>query len=81
MQLEQTQAAARLTALENWRQQADIAEVKRDGQLSNMKEKMDQVKADVTDIKGTLTWLNRLIIGGIIMGVIAFALTGGFKPL
>ena len=29
-------------------------------------------------IEGTLTWLVRLIIGGLIMAVLAYALNGGF---
>jgi len=79
VQLEQAQAAARLTVLESWKQQAAVADAHREGQWSNMKQKLDDVSLDVGDIKGTLTWVSRLIIGGIIAALVAFMVKGGFN--
>jgi hypothetical protein len=62
----------RLTALELWKYQSDIADAVRDEQGKNIRE-------DLTSIKGTLSRLNWLMISGIILGVIAFLLRGGFK--
>ncbi len=79
VQLEQAQAAARLTVLESWKQQAAVADAHREGQWLNMKQKLDDVSLDVGDIKGTLTWVSRLIIGGILAAVLAFMVKGGFN--
>ena len=31
------------------------------------------------EIKGTITWLNRTIIGGILMAAVAFLISGGLN--
>lgn len=56
---------ARITAVE--RDQAIFAE-----RITTMVETLK-------DIKGTITWLNRSIIGGILMAIIAFIVKGGFN--
>jgi len=45
----------------------------------NMQDTLGEIKGALSDIKGTITWVTRLIIGGIIMGAVAFALAGGFN--
>ena len=79
VQLEQASAAARLTALEAWRQHLAVSEAHREGQWKLMEKKLDDVSSDVGDIKGTLTWVSRLIIGGIIAAIVAFMVKGGFN--
>ncbi len=44
----------------------------------NMQESLSEIKDGLVEIKGTITWVTRLIIGGLIMGAVAFALSGGF---
>lgn len=38
------------------------------------------IETRLTSIEGTLTWLVRLIIGGILMAFVAFAVSGGIVP-
>ncbi len=45
-----------------------------------MDERFARVELSLQSVNGTLTWINRLIIGGIIMGIIAFMVKGGFAP-
>lgn len=61
----------RMTEFEKWRQTNDIADAKMQVKVENMNEKM-------TAIMSNTTWLLRLVIGGLIMAVIGFALRGGF---
>jgi hypothetical protein len=37
------------------------------------------IKDDLKTIKTNLSWIVKLIIGGIVMGVVAFLISGGFK--
>ena len=38
----------------------------------------DNITVRLDKIEGTLTWLVRLIIGGLLMAIVGFALQGGF---
>lgn len=40
-------------------------------------ERQKQVLRDLSEVKSTLTWLNRLMIGGIVLGIITFIVKGG----
>ncbi|TWH28081.1 MULTISPECIES: hypothetical protein [unclassified Aminobacter] len=70
----------RLTALETWQRQRDIDSARHDERWKNMDERFARVELSLQSVNGTLTWINRLIIGGIIMGIIAFMVKGGFAP-
>lgn len=62
----------RLSALEQWRSQRDIADAVREEQFRGIKE-------DLMSIKGTLSRLGWLMVTGIAMGFIAFMINGGLK--
>lgn len=62
----------RITALEQWKGQRDIADAVRDEQFKGIKE-------DLTSIKSNLSRLAWLVITGIAMGFIAFIINGGLK--
>jgi len=62
----------RLVALELWTRQRDVSDARRDEQLSGIKE-------DLKTIKVNISWIVKLIIGGMLLGVIAFMMAGGFK--
>jgi hypothetical protein len=63
---------SRLTALEQWKGQRDIADAVREEQLKG-------IKGDLATIKTTLSRLVWLMVTGIIGGFIAFVINGGLK--
>jgi hypothetical protein len=75
---------ARVVALENWRVQRDIESARNDEKWSAMEHRIDTrftgLERSVLDIQTSLSRINWLIIGGIISGVIAFVMQGGFSP-
>ena len=38
-----------------------------------------EIKKDIGGIKDNTTWILRLVIGGLVMAVIAFLISGGFS--
>jgi hypothetical protein len=62
----------RVTALELWKNAIEIANAARAEREKGVDEKL-------AAIGSTLTWLNRLIIGAIVMAMLLFALKGGFN--
>lgn len=65
---------ARVTALEEWRRVRDIAEAKMSAEWAIMIEK-------INEMSGTLKWVNRLIIGTIVVAAVTFMIKGsGFSP-
>ncbi|WP_245262101.1 hypothetical protein [Hoeflea sp. 108] len=72
---------ARVTALEHWRTQREIAEARKDEQWKHMDQRFTDLDKKIDGLNGTLTWIVRLIIGGIISGIVAFMLSGGFRAL
>ncbi len=70
----------RLTALEVWRQQSDISDARKEGEWKAMNDKIDHVGKGVTEVQGTLKWIGRTLITGIILAVVAFLVKGGFAP-
>lgn len=63
---------SRLTALELWTRNRDITDARKDEQMLN-------IQRDLEAIKGNLSKIVWLIIGGIVMGAVAFMMAGGFK--
>lgn len=77
-------AEQRLTALEVWQRQRDIESARHDEKWNAMEARIDNrfsgLEKSVHSIQASLAWINRLIIGGIIAGVIGFLIRGGFAP-
>lgn len=71
---------ARVVALENWRVQRDIESARHDERWKHMDDRFNRLEAKLAGVSDTLTWITRLIIGGIIMAVVAFMVGGGFAP-
>ena len=70
--------AERLAALEAWRVALEIANARAEEQRKFMAERFDGLDKKITDIGGTITWINRLVIGAIVLAVMAFLVKGGF---
>lgn len=62
----------RLTQLET--QTAVAAERDRNIQMT-----LGEIKGGLGEIKGTISWITRLVIGGIVMGAVGFLIAGGFN--
>lgn len=69
----------RLVALEAWRTQRDIDSARHDERWIGMENRLTSIETEINGIQETLTWIMRIVIGGIIMGVIAFLMRGGFN--
>lgn len=70
----------RLSALEAWQRQKDIDSARHDERWKHMDERFNRLETGLGDVNGTLKWIMRIIIGGILAGVVAFMIRGGFAP-
>ncbi|MHA6684514.1 hypothetical protein [Mesorhizobium sp. A556] len=70
----------RLTVLETWQRQTEIGEAKRGEQWSTLQRDMGAITTSISEVQGTLRWIGRTIIGGIIIAIMAFLVGGGFSP-
>lgn len=73
-----TDLRARVVALEQWRVQKDIDNARHDEKWKHMDERFNRLEIALAGLSGTLTWIMRIIIGGILAGVVAFMIKGGF---
>ncbi|QOF72382.1 hypothetical protein IG197_04670 [Aminobacter sp. SR38] len=69
----------RLAALEARQRQSDIAEARKDEQFKHMDMRFSTLDAKIDGVSGTLNWIAKLVISGIILAIVAFMMGGGFK--
>lgn len=74
-----SQKEQRLVNLEAWRQQQDINGARTDEKWNNLEARFTSLDGKITDIGSSLKYINRLVIGGIIAGLIGFMIKGGFN--
>lgn len=74
----------RLSSLEAWQRQRDVDSARNEAKWDAMENRIDTrfagIESSLRDVQGSLSWVTKLIIGGIIMAVIAFMVGGGFAP-
>lgn len=70
----------RLSALEAWQRQKDIDGARHDERWKHMDDRFNRIETKLAGVNDTLTWIMRIVIGGILMGAVAFMLQGGFSP-
>lgn len=75
-----TEHSLRLSALEQWKQQSDISDARKEEQWKALNGKVEDVGRGVSEVQGTLKWIGRTIIGAIMVAVVAFMIKGGFAP-
>ena len=75
-----TDLRARVVALEQWKVQRDIESARHDERWKHMDDRFNRLEVKLASVSDTLTWITRLIIGGIIMAIVAFMIGGGFAP-
>lgn len=73
-----TDLRARVVALESWRVQRDIESARHDERWKHMDDRFNRLEVKLAGVSDTLTWIMRIVIGGILMGIVAFMLRGGF---
>lgn len=80
----ETDLRARVVALEQWKMQKDVESARHDEKWNAMEHRIDNrfnsLESSIKDVQGSLSWINKLVIGGIITGIIAFLIQGGFSP-
>ncbi len=69
----------RLAAVEAWQRQSDIADARKDEQFKHMDSRFSTLDAKIDGVSGTLNWIAKLVVGGIILAIVAFMMGGGFK--
>ena len=77
---EYTDIRARVVALELWKAQQDIESARHDERWKHMDDRFNRVEKSLSEMSGTLTWIMRIVIGGILIGIVAFMMKGGFAP-
>lgn len=70
----------RLSNLEAWQRQKDIDSARHDERWKHMDDRFNRIETKLAGVNDTLTWIMRIVIGGILMGAVAFMLQGGFSP-
>lgn len=81
----QTQGhGTRLSTIEAWQRQRDIDSARHDEKWDAMEKRIDTrfsgLERSVDNIQSSLSRVNWLIIGGIIMAIVAFTVRGGLAP-
>jgi hypothetical protein len=57
----------------------DIADARKDEQFKHMDMRFSTLDAKIDGVSGTLNWIAKLVISGIILAIVAFMMSGGFK--
>ncbi|MEJ5019327.1 hemolysin XhlA family protein [Ochrobactrum vermis] len=70
----QTAIQQRVSDLEKYRQTNEIADAKMETRVEAMNEKLSAISSNTT-------WIIRLVIGGFLLAIIAFIVSGGLKSV
>jgi hypothetical protein len=65
-----SETVVRIAAMELWKSSIEVTNARRDEQWTNM-------LARLNAIDNNIKWVGRLVVGGVILGVLAFVLRGG----
>lgn len=69
----------RVTTLEHWRIQRDIADARAEEQRKYLDQRFDALDGKVGKINESLTWIARMVLGAILLAFVAFLLRGGLN--
>jgi hypothetical protein len=76
-----TAMALRVTSLEQWQRQAELADARKDEQWKHMDNRFNDLEKKISGVSETLVKVVWLIISALILGVISFIIKGGFNTL
>lgn len=71
----------RLTSLENWRRDIDIARAKEEVDRKHIDKRFDSIEDALDEIKQTAKWLNRTVWAGILVYIAQFVMNGGLAAI
>ncbi len=74
-----TAMALRVTSLEQWQRQAELADARKDEQWKHMDNRFNDLEKKISGVSDTLAKVVWLIISALILGVISFMIKGGFN--
>lgn len=79
MAIHQRPEALRVTSLEQWQRQAELADARKDEQWKHMDNRFNDLEKKISGVSETLAKVVWLIISALILGVISFIIKGGFN--
>lgn len=71
----------RLSKLEEWRGSIDIALAKAEVDRKHIDKRFDAIEDILKESKQTVKWLNRTIIGALVVWFVQFVLRGGLATI
>ncbi|MEJ5081039.1 hypothetical protein [Ochrobactrum sp. MYb379] len=71
----------RITTLEQWQRQSEIAGARTDEKWKNVDRRFDDLDKKIEKVSGILSKIMWLVISGLIMAFVAFLIGGGLKSL
>lgn len=71
----------RITTLEQWQRQSEIAGARTDEKWKNVDRRFDDLDKKIEKVSGILSKIMWLVISGLIMAFVAFVIGGGLKSL
>nr|WP_236016227.1 hypothetical protein [Brucella endophytica] len=81
VELHLTSLLPRVTALEQWQRQSEIADARTDEKWKNVDKRFDDLDKKIEKVSGILSKIMWLIISGLITAFVVFLIGGGLKPL
>lgn len=76
-----TALVSRITTLEAWQRQSEIADARTDEKWKNVDRRFDDLANQIKNISGVLTRIMWIVIGGILAAAVTFIVSGGLKAL
>lgn len=76
-----TALIARITSLEAWQRQSEIADARTDEKWKNVDRRFDDLANQIKNVSGVLTRIMWIVVGGILAAAVTFIVSGGLKSL
>lgn len=71
--------ALRVTNLEQWQRQAELADARKDEQWKHMDNRFNDLEKKISGVSETLVRVVWLILSALVLGIISFLFKGGFN--
>ena len=74
-----TALVSRITTLEAWQRQSEIADARTDEKWKNVDRRFDNLETQIRNVNGVLTRIMWIVLGGILAAAVTFVVSGGLK--